>query len=433
MKISVVATGDSLFTADFPEEYGKIRATLDEFLRSADLKFTNLETNISDFGMFPNQYSGGTWINVRKENFRYLKSFGFDFYGTANNHCMDYSYAGLLSTVDFLDDEKVAHAGTGKSLADAAKPAVIKLKGGKTVAVFAVDTSMNSPSMAGKKSNVFAARPGVNYLRHETVYRVSGENLERLKEIAAETRINFSRDGEIATGYMLPDKEGTFTFGDISFTTDAVPTTKCNEKDLKRITDDIKIAKEKNDYVFILVHCHDDDNVAHFNPPEYLKEFCRAAIDAGVDTVFGGGCHELRGMEMYKNKPIFYSLGDFIYQGMRVEFLPPDFMEMYGVDINATAREGLAARSRGGKIGLQTDEKNFLTVLPKITFDGDAVCDVTILPVKLGFKTGSETLDGLPYVAEGKDGKKTFEKFVKLSAAFGTELVYENGYIKIKS
>ena len=27
-----------------------------------------------------------------------------------------------------------------------------------------------------------------------------------------------------------------------------------------------------------------------------------------------------------KGKPIFYSLGDFIYQGMRVEFLPPDFL-----------------------------------------------------------------------------------------------------------
>ena len=155
-------------------------------------------------------------------------------------------------------------------------------------------------------------------------------------------------------------------------------------------------------------------------------------IDAGGAAVFGGGCHELRGMEVYNGKPIFYSLGDFIYQGMRFEFLPPDFMELYGVDINATAKEGLDARSQGGKIGLQTAEKNFLTVLPKVTLDGDKVTDITLMPVKLGFMTGSETLEGLPYFAKFAEGEKIIEIFRKLSSAFGTELTYENGYIKVK-
>ena len=57
MQIKVIATGDSLFTADFPETYGKIRKELDGFISDADLRLTNLETNVSDFGNFPNQYS----------------------------------------------------------------------------------------------------------------------------------------------------------------------------------------------------------------------------------------------------------------------------------------------------------------------------------------------------------------------------------------
>ena len=433
MSINVIATGDSLFTADFPEEYAKKRKALDEFISGADVRMTNLETNLSDFGHFPNQYSGGTWLNTRKELFKYLQSFGFNFYGTANNHCLDYSYYGLLSTIEVLDGERLAHAGTGKSLADAEKAAILKLKGGKTAAIFAVDASMELPSMAGKKSNVFAARPGVNYLRHETVYKVKESDLAALKKIATETSINFTRDGEVATGYALPDKDGTFTFGNTLFTTDTTThDTKCNEKDLKRITDGIRKAKEENDHVFIQVHCHDDDGKFYDNPPDYLKEFCHAVIDAGADAVFGGGCHSLRGMELYRAKPIFYSLGDFIYQGMRVEYLPPDFMEKYGVDINATAKEGLYVRSQGGKIGLQTNEKNFLTVVPKITIGYDGITDITLMPVKLGFKTGSERLEGLPYFAEGADGEKIFKKFGELSAAFGTELKYENGFIKIK-
>ena len=433
MSIKVTATGDSLFTADFPKAYQSIRKSLDAWIGDCDIKATNLETNLSDFGSFPNQYSGGTWINVRKELFRYLETFGFNFYGNANNHCMDYSYAGLLSTIDFLDEKGYAHAGTGRSLEDAEKPAIIKLQSGESVAVFAVDTSMESPSMAGNANKIFAARPGVNYLRHETTYTVSKEDLADLQRIAKTTAINFARDGEIATGYILPDPEGTFVFGNTTFTVNPnVPLSKCNGKDLCRLMGNIRKAKEENDLVLILVHCHGEEGTSSVAPPAYLKEFCRAAIEAGAGAVFGGGCHELRGMELYQEKPIFYSLGDFIYQGMRVEYLPPNFMEKYGVDINATAKEGLAARSKGGKIGLQTDEKNFLTVLPKITFDGDKMIDFKLMPVKLGFRTGDESMEGLPYFATGEEGTKIFEKFRKLSEDLGTELTFENGYIKIK-
>jgi len=434
MSITVLSTGDSLFTADFPEEYREIRRSLDAFIGECDLKMTNLETNLSDFGCFPCQYSGGTWINTSKEYFSHLESFGFDFYGTANNHCMDYSYAGLLSTIDFLDEKGYAHAGTGRSLSDAEKPAVIRLKDGKTAAVFAVDASMETPSMAGKASKLFEARPGVNYLRHENVFPVSEKDIEDLKRIAKSTAINHYREGEIATGYMLPDKEGTYVFGNTTFTVDNnAPLSKCNEKDLTRLTDNIRKAKAENDLVLVLVHCHDEEGTSEADPPEYLKEFCHAAIDAGAGAVFGGGCHSLRGMEIYNGKPVFYSLGDFIYQGMRVEHLPPDFLEKYGLDINATAKEGLAARSRGGKIGLQTNEKNFLTVLPKITFEGDEMTGLTLMPVKLGFMTGDEKLEGLPYIATGDEAVKIFEKYSKLSADLGTKLVFEDGFIKVQA
>lgn len=42
-----------------------------------------------------------------------------------------------------------------------------------------------------------------------------------------------------------------------------------------------------------------------------VKALARAAIDAGADVVFGHGPHVLRAMELYKNKLIAYSLGNF--------------------------------------------------------------------------------------------------------------------------
>ena len=59
MSFTVTATGDSLFTAPFPKEYKDVRRELDAFLSGIDLKLTNLETNIVEYGGFANQYSGG--------------------------------------------------------------------------------------------------------------------------------------------------------------------------------------------------------------------------------------------------------------------------------------------------------------------------------------------------------------------------------------
>lgn len=43
-----------------------------------------------------------------------------------------------------------------------------------------------------------------------------------------------------------------------------------------------------------------------------VRKFAHAMIDAGADLVIGHGPHTLRGMELYKKRPIVYSLGNFL-------------------------------------------------------------------------------------------------------------------------
>ena len=424
MSFTVTATGDSLFTAPFPKEYASVRGELDNFLAGIDLKLTNLETNIVEYGGYANQYSGGCYLATSKDIFDDLASFGFDFYGTANNHCMDFSYPGLLSTVDFLESRGYAHAGTGSSLSEAERPAIISLPGGERIAVFAVDAIWEPASMAGKANKAFAPRPGVNYLRRETVYTVSEEDLNELKRIASETGINYTRNVEVATGFDLPDPDGCFTFGKTMFTTREQPVTRCNQEDLRRLVTNVRRAKEECDYVFMLVHCHDDDGKSDYGPPAFLLEFCHAVIDAGASAVFGGGCHEFRGIEIYSGCPIFYSLGDFVFQETYVKHLPPDYLEKYGASPDATAEEGFFARSKGGKVGLQYDEIYYLSFLPKITFENGKMTDLVMVPLKLGFGAGGEAFDGLPYIAKGETAERICEMLRSRSAELGTELLY---------
>ena len=48
-------------------------------------------------------------------------------------------------------------------------------------------------------------------------------------------------------------------------------------------------------------------------PQEYQRALAKRYIDAGADLVIGSHPHVLQGIEYYKGKPIFYSLGNFVF------------------------------------------------------------------------------------------------------------------------
>ena len=426
--ITVTGTGDSLFVAPFPAAYEPMLKKIAGFIASCDVRLTNLETNLSDFEFCGNAYSGGTWLNTRRKYMDDLSRLGFNFYGNANNHAMDYGHEGLLSTIAELDRRKLPHAGTGRSLEEAAAPAILSVRG-ENVAVFAVDASMADPSRAGRATHELPARPGVNFLRHKTVHRVSEEEMVSLKAIAKKIGINFMREMSIATGYSTLDPEGVFHFGDQEFTTNAdAPATQCHAGDRKRLLDAVREAKKNCRLIFMLVHCHDNDWTSNSNPPLYYREFAHDCIEAGVSAIFGGGCHSLRGIEIYRNAPIFYSLGDFIYQGPQVEILPADFMEKYGIDIFSSAKEALWTRSRGGKVGLHCDKCNYQTVLPKLEFTDGVMTGFRLLPVHLNFER-QDDLKGLPVPAEGEEAQEICRILDGLSADYGTRLKLEEGFL----
>jgi hypothetical protein len=51
-----------------------------------------------------------------------------------------------------------------------------------------------------------------------------------------------------------------------------------------------------------------------------LRRWARRVIDAGADAVVGHGPHVLRGVEFYRGRPVFYSLGNFVtWRGFNLE------------------------------------------------------------------------------------------------------------------
>jgi poly-gamma-glutamate capsule biosynthesis protein CapA/YwtB (metallophosphatase superfamily) len=73
---------------------------------------------------------------------------------------------------------------------------------------------------------------------------------------------------------------------------------------------DISAAKKTHDFVVLLVH---GGNEFYHLPSPRIKETYRFFIDIGADAVISNHTHCFSGYEVYHGKPIFYSLGNFIY------------------------------------------------------------------------------------------------------------------------
>lgn len=71
------------------------------------------------------------------------------------------------------------------------------------------------------------------------------------------------------------------------------------------------IKKTRDDVDILIVSAHWGPNWGYTPLPEHIP-FAHALIDAGADIIFGHSPHIFQGIEIYKNKVILYSLGNFI-------------------------------------------------------------------------------------------------------------------------
>jgi poly-gamma-glutamate synthesis protein (capsule biosynthesis protein) len=70
-----------------------------------------------------------------------------------------------------------------------------------------------------------------------------------------------------------------------------------------------KMSKE-NDYTIVYIHWNEEFKDY---PETYARTLAKQMIDSGADIILGAHSHCLMGIEYYKNKPIYYSLGNFVF------------------------------------------------------------------------------------------------------------------------
>ena len=96
-------------------DFSYVFEDIKEYISSADIAIGNLETT---FAGKERGYSNYPTFNTPEQLAGNLKDFGIDVLSTANNHCMDTKYAGLVSTLNYLDEAGISHTGTNATAKD---------------------------------------------------------------------------------------------------------------------------------------------------------------------------------------------------------------------------------------------------------------------------------------------------------------------------
>ncbi|MBI2859023.1 MAG: CapA family protein [Chloroflexi bacterium] len=438
-QFTMAVTGDSILNRRVSNVTDRRFLDLIETIRAADVGYTHLESLIHDYEgpeLYPAAQAGGTWMRSPRFVVDELKWAGFDIVSLACNHSLDYSYGGLQATRAALSEGGLAHAGTGRNLGDARAPAYLETPKGR-VALISMCSSFTGWAGAGQTRPDVKGRPGLNPLRY--YYVVDEQTLEEIKRVF------------MKLGYWLRQYDRTWlvhpsglNHAITKFVQGDQPgvTTTVDEEDAEGNLQAIRDARRQADWVLVHLHNHEfDPEKGYSAPARFVPGFSRTCIDAGADVFIGQGSHALlRGIEVYKGKPIFYDPGDFISMSSTVARLPADFYLWPGfsrkVDpFKATPADAYDARTSGAKPVFPPGGDRTATVMGSMV----AVC--TFGPGRKLFKLelhplvhsrGSRSQSGIPLLADAEMAQKLVKYLAELSSPFGTSINYHDGLGVVK-
>jgi poly-gamma-glutamate synthesis protein (capsule biosynthesis protein) len=431
---TVAVTGDSILNRRI-SVYSEDRfLSLVKILRDADVAYTNLETLIHDYDgpeLYPS--AEGAFYYMRSPRFvaDELKWAGFDMISTAGNHSLDYSYGGLFSTWKALDEAGLVHAGTGIDLAKAREPAYLDTANGR-VALISMCSSFAKWARAGEVRRDAKGRPGLNPLRF--YYKVDAKTLEIIKQLTFKLGWDVTEAGKTWLFFPAGTAMSYFRFEESD---EPGITPVADEDDVEGNLQSIRDARRHADYVLVHLHNHEEDPDKGLDTPaKFVPLFARTCIDAGADVFIGQGSHApLRGIEVYKNKPIFYDPGDIFGTSSTITRFPADFYWRPGYDPeirkwDATPTDAINIRQRALLHRPFVPPPVEGAIVGICSFQAGGLTEFKFYPVTL--VTQHQTDSKFPILADAETAKKITERVAQLSVPFGTKIKFKDGMGVVK-
>jgi hypothetical protein len=257
-ELRLLLVGDLILDEPDPDSFFELSR---ELLRSADLVVGQVEVPHTDRGV-PSSVD----VPAPPADLAHLAALsraGLGVATLAGNHIFDSGPNGVEDTIGALRELGIATAGAGMTLADARRPAVVERSG---VRVGVLSYNCVGPRESRATSRKAGAAP-LDVLTHYELDHAGPGGPPRAYTFVAPESLDDLRADVLA---------------------------------LREAVDVLVVAFHKGiGHLPVVVHA-------------YERELAHVAIDCGADVVVGHHAHILRGIEIYRGKPVFHGLGNFV-------------------------------------------------------------------------------------------------------------------------
>lgn len=422
-------------------------------IRGADVSFGNMESNMIDPLKYVGPISDHTGTNDVAAD---VKSMGFKIVNRANNHATDMGIEGMNSTDHWLEEAGIPYAGVGKNLDEARAARFVQTPKGRValVGIFSTTSTPGSPFRSGSSPDSAAGQaatygigdalglPGVNAL-HITQHQIlSQDAIDQLRKIRDDAARNRADAVQNPTPNPQPNRQTTEPQDEINFfgnwfKAGSQPgrlSYTMDPDDLRDILKSIRSGKEYSDFMIVTIHTHEGGEFPsdHY-PTDFLIDLAHRAIDNGADAFVGHGVHVLRGVEIYKGKPIFYGLNSFVY-GLEEGVIG------YG-RYRAAKVDPLTSEETDGELNLKSWERagpgptqeNLESIVAESRYDNGRLTEVRLHPVDLGYEEPISQ-KGIPRTPSPEVAQRILKEMQTISKPYGTDITIEGdvGIVRIE-
>lgn len=373
--VVVTAVGDMIFNQQISQLPDPEIRQLLRILQEADIAYGNLEFSINSRPELQRPFYN---FRTPPEFAWEVAAIGINLVGMANNHALDFGAEGLVESLVALDRAGIDHAGAGRTLAAARAPATVRPQ---------------------SRATRFALLSTMRYWTRK--YRCADPGSPCLATVDPAEILVAGPDGGSAAveGPLLADVEA--------------------------MEDDLVVAARHHDVVMLALHNHDVSHHRAFGiqdrtPPNDELVY-RRAVEAGAAAVLGSGPHVLRGIELHRGRPIFYSLSNFIYQYRTPDKIPVDLVHQRDGEIERPANVSVWDR--------RDPERVFEGVVARMTFNEAKLKRLELVPFTID---DEGPLYGVPRLPTASRGREIIALLQRLSSPYGTTILDRGWYAEVK-
>ena len=337
--------------ADGSFQFNHVFEHMKEMFSEADYVIGNLETPLA-----------GEKAGYSTELFKFnspdaladaIKRAGISFVSTANNHCMDRGYEGMLHTLRVLDEKGIPHHGTFLSPQERRNAYYFRLDDLKIALLtytYGVNYAVNKCSMTAEQEKtinllhgytqpIYVNNPNAKTSLKDKVLNRVLRPLKQEQRAWVKKKLGMTYNSPRADDYL--DEE------------DAKPYIECMENDLRA-------AREQADIVIFYPHIGGQFNIQPGKFTEYVFE---KALACNCDAIIASHPHIVQKAEYKDSVPCFFSIGNFSMSPNSV-YLLHEHLPEYGLAVHLYIEKGSIVQTTFSILKIVETKSEPLTVYP---------------------------------------------------------------------